>query len=96
MPYQRLLSPVGPGWMENANGSISIQWTQGDVLPQQLIDLLSDSTSTHATCTSKSCCNNDCSVEEEVDEEFNEFEEDCEVDNIIDIVFASEEDDCDV
>ena len=63
--------------MENADGSIFIQWTQGDVLPQQLVYLLSDSTSTHATRTSESCCNNDCLVEE-VDEEFNEVGEDCE------------------
>ena len=93
MPCQRLPSPVGPGSMENADGSISIQWLQGDVLPQQLVELLSDSTPTHATRTSESC-NNDCSVEE-VHEAFNEVEEDYEVDNIIDIVFASEEDDCD-
>ena len=83
--------------MENADESISIRWTQGDVLPQQLVDFLSDSTSTHATRTSESCCNNDCSVEEEVDEEFNEVREDCEVDTIIHrhCLFASEEDDCD-
>ena len=80
--------------MKNADGSISIQWTQGDVLPHQLVVLFSDSTSTDATHTSERC-NNDCSVEEDVDESFNKVEEDCEVDNIIDIVFACEEDDCD-
>ena len=92
MPYQRLPSPVEHEWMKDADGSISIQWTQGDIVPQQLVDLLSDSTSTHATRTPESC-NNDCSVEE-VDKTFDEVEEDCEVDNIIGIVFASEEDDC--
>lgn len=40
-------APIGFGWELDENGLIKVQWTQGDILPQNLVNVLSsDSSST--------------------------------------------------
>ena len=80
--YMQLPTPVGNGWLEASDGGIAIQWTQGDLLPQQLIDVLTD----EAASCANSYSNEDCCS-------FQEVEEDYELDNIIDVVFEDDDDD---
>jgi hypothetical protein len=39
-PFPNIPSPIGLGW-QLSEGAIAIQWTEGDILPQQLVDILS-------------------------------------------------------
>ena len=85
--YQKLPSPIEHGWMKAEDGTLTIEWTRGNVLPQELVDVLSSTSSSTSV-----------SVVEENDEEFEDsFEEveDCEVENIIDILFGSDDEDVD-
>ena len=39
-------SPFGHGWTKDEHGSLEYQWTEGDILPQELADIVSD----YASC----------------------------------------------
>lgn len=84
-----LPSPIGSGWKCDQEGRITIDWIEGNVMPQQLVDILDSSEP------------DNCSVlnEQEDEVEVNEVEEteevvedECEIDNILDIIFESDED----
>ena len=70
-------SPVGAGWQLDADDNIAVQWIEGDVMPQQLVDILE--------CTQPD--SEDISTEEILEQFGDEVEEDDEVDNILDIIF---------
>ena len=42
--YQEIPSPDGHGWKLDEIGNISFEWTKGEILPNELIDILSNST----------------------------------------------------
>lgn len=48
--FVNIPASVGFGWESTADGLIQVQWTQGDILPQQLVDVLSSTAS--AACDS--------------------------------------------
>jgi len=75
--YVTLPSPVGLGWMLDDSRKLVIEWTHGDLMPQNLVDILST----------------DKVIEETDDVEVHseDVEEDYEVDNIIDIIFENDE-----
>lgn len=85
--YPKLPSPIGLGWMSAADGSVTIQWTDGDILPQQLIDIMSP--------TSDAVSAAHCDADDEDDDvphvEEEELEEDYEIDNILDVFFEDEQ-----
>ena len=68
--YQNLPSPIGNGWIQADDGTVTIQWTQGDLLPQQLIDVMSTDSNGSSSASSQSDC-----VEEDT-EQFEMVEED--------------------
>jgi len=70
-------SPVGAGWQLDADDNIAVQWIEGDVMPQQLVDILE--------CTQPD--SEDISTEEILEQFGDEVEEDDEVDNILGIFF---------
>jgi len=70
--------------MADTDGSVMIQWHKGDIMPQQLIDVLEASSS--------SASSSSCETDNTPDDEECEVEEDCEVDNMLDIVFEEDED----
>ena len=37
--YVDIPSPIGNGWMTDEGGHLIVQWTDGDIMPQQLIDI---------------------------------------------------------
>jgi len=72
--YQRLPSPIGHGWMQADDKHITVQWTKGDLLPQQLVDVLS-------TCPSRATeqyeeVEEDCEVDNILDMMFEDDDED--------------------
>jgi len=71
-------SPIGHGWMEGSDCGLAVQWTSGNILPQQLVDIIAND--------AENDLGSSASVEQEV-------EEDCELDNIVDDVFDDEDDD---
>ena len=83
-PYVEVPSPVGCGWRLDG-GELSIDWTYGDIMPQQLLDVL------------RTPDDNDAAEEDELNYDYevfeNEVEEDCEVDNILDVIFDDDQDD---
>ena len=66
-----------------------MEWTTGDVMPQQLIDLLVPTEEQPITPDTQACNDAECHYETFEDE----IEEDCEIDNIIDVIFDDEDDD---
>jgi hypothetical protein len=42
--YPNIPTPEGYGWKCNAEGCLQIQWSEGDIMPQQLIDVLHTTT----------------------------------------------------
>ena len=81
--YVDIPSPIGNGWMTDEGDNLIVQWTDGDMMPQQLIDILADNEPKISTIY----------VDINVDEAQEELvEEDDEVDNILDIVFEDDQD----
>ena len=76
--YPNIPGPNGFGWKLHTDGSIAVEWNDGDIMPQQLIDILPSSDCDTATNT----------------ENFQglEVEEDYKIDNILDVVFDEDED----
>jgi hypothetical protein len=72
-------SPVGNGWKESEDKTLEVEWTDGDVMPRQLVDIL--------VCDQLS---NGSATEEHQSVSEDMIEED-ELDNILDIVFDDEE-----
>jgi len=86
--FSDIPSPVGNGWKMDDDGNLSIEWTDGDVLPQQLVDILAS-----AEPKESSSVSSDISEFEPYEAFEEEVEEDCEFDNIIDIIFDDDQDD---
>ena len=42
VPYPDIPSPVGKGWKLDDSGHLQNDWVKGDILPQELIDILPD------------------------------------------------------
>ena len=42
VPYPDIPSPVGKGWKLDDSGNLQIDWVKGDILPQELIDIMPD------------------------------------------------------
>ena len=80
--YHKIPAAVGFGWMECPDASVTIQWTDGDIIPQQLIDILA------ATSSPSDPTDESTPIE---DEEM--IEEDYELDNIVDVVFEDDDED---
>ena len=75
--------PIGFGCELSSDGLVNVQWTQGDILPQQLVDVLSSTYFTPSSTTSNTTA--------EMIEDEEEIEEDYDVDNIMDIIFSDDE-----
>ena len=80
VPHLQLPTAVGNGWMEAVDGFITVQWTKGELLPEQLVDVLANNTAPNATNSDEDTC------------PLEEVEEDYELDNIIDVVFDDDDD----
>ena len=79
--YANIPSPVGHGWELDAEGNLVVDWIDGDVMPQKLVDVLASKDTGHATNHS-----------DEDEEQSEEVEEEYEVDNILDIIFEDDKD----
>ena len=42
LPYPDIPTPVGHGWKIDENGDLEYDWTEGDIFPQEMIDILSE------------------------------------------------------
>jgi hypothetical protein len=69
------------GWKEDVDGNLTIDWTNGDLMPPQLADILAES---------ESLAERETACEENEQEQF-EISEEYEVDNIIYVIFDEEE-----
>ena len=49
--YTDLPMPEGNGWTKNEMGLLCVDWTSGDIMPQQLVDVLSDTEKDERSCT---------------------------------------------
>jgi hypothetical protein len=78
MAQMDIPSPIGHGWMEASDSGLAVQWTSGNILPQQLVDILANDAENDVDSSAL--------VEQEV-------EEDCELDNIVDDIFDDEDND---
>ena len=78
--YAKIPSPVDFGW-KYITDSLVVDWNEGDIMPQQLVDIL-DTTDSQSSRL-------DCEEIEEV--KLEEVEEDCEIDNIVDVIFEDDE-----
>jgi hypothetical protein len=78
-----LPSPIGNGWKYSSDGTLEVEWTDGDILPRQLVDILASNQGVDSQNSAETAYD---SVPEDM------IEED-ELDNILDIVFEEEEDD---
>jgi hypothetical protein len=43
LPHPDIPSPVGHGWRLDETGNLTYEWTRGDIMPQELVDILSES-----------------------------------------------------
>jgi len=77
VPYPKIPPPTNSGWVTSADAGIDIQWTDGDIMPRQLLDVLEP--------TTDDCC-------DEGDGTLEVVEEDDETDNILDVVFEDDVD----
>ena len=71
-----LPSPVGLGWTTDNSGALTVNWISGDIMPQNLIDILADQTAP-----------DDDYLEEQVVEEDDVLD-----DNMVDFVFEDDDD----
>jgi len=80
-------SPIGCGWKCDQEGEITIDWIEGNVMPQQLVDILDSD-------EPESCriINEQEDVVDEVEEQDEVVEHECEIDNILDIIFEDDQD----
>lgn len=78
--FPELPSPIGCGWKLNERNRLAVDWTAGNVLPLDLIDIMASEEV------------NESSSDGETAEET--VEEDDEIDNVLDIVFEEEEEFC--
>ena len=90
IPYVNLPSPVDNGWKLAESGDLIVDWTSGDIMPQQLVDLLVPTEPQSTPNESSSSIADEPNYDYETFE--NEIEEDDEVDNIIDVIFDDEDD----
>ena len=81
-------SPVGCGW-KMEDGCLSVDWIKGDMMPQQLADVLDDNNTTESG--ERTTAEMDLEPEYEFFE--NEIEEDDEIENMLDIIFEDDQDD---
>jgi len=78
--YPSLVSPVGCGWKLDEEGKLAIHWIDGDVLPAQLVEVMT---------SNETDADNKITDEEEMIEQI--VEGDDEVNNIIDIIFENDD-----
>ena len=78
--YPDMPSPIGSGWKLDASGNIDIEWNWGEIMPQDLIDVMA-----------YHCCADDDLAEAPTFVCSNSIAEDCEIDNILDIVFEADD-----
>ena len=84
----KIPSPINNGWKLDESRNFSVDWTSGDILPLQLVDLVSPTEPESSNAEP-----NECSETNYVYQFFkNEIEEDDEIDNIIDVIFEDEQD----
>lgn len=83
IPNNELPSPVGYGWTQEADEQMKIQWTQGNLLPQKIVDVLDSASISKLMFDSNPAADSDAYVEP--------VEEDCEIDNNLDMVFMDDE-----
>ena len=94
VPYLDIPSPTECGWKTDDNGTVAVDWLNGDVMPQKLIDVLANRESHHTE---------EISIEdfEVVSTDENEIElfegssywDEVEIDNILDVIFEEDQDD---
>ena len=73
-------SPIENGWKTDPDGHLAVDWTLGDVLPQQLVEIVASAESNEES----SAAEDDYVPYEPYEDEIEERDE---VDNILDIVF---------
>ena len=74
------------GWCRDEEGTLQIKWVDGDIMPQQLVDIL-DTTDADLLCDNTDDC--DDTDKDDTDDGcplYQCVEEDMEVDNILDII----------
>jgi hypothetical protein len=78
--YSDIPSPVGCGWKLDSNKNIEIDWIYGDLLPQNVVDILVGE-------------DKEESAEDDREEiGMQDIEEDCEIDNMVDLLFDEDDD----
>ena len=82
--FSDVQSPIGLGWKLNEDGHIAVDWTKGDIIPPQLIDIMAEATPNDST-------ENDDSGDDEEMFSGQDVEE-CEIDNIIDVILEDDDD----
>jgi len=81
--YSSLPSPTACGWILEDDGSIAVEWVQGDLKPQQLVGIL-------ASREESSRGERNVNLDDELIYG-DDVEEDYEVDNILDIIFEDDD-----
>lgn len=74
--FPELPSPVGHGWIRDDDGHVSYQWTEGNILPPELIDILAEATDI---------------VDESTDED-SDVDQDIEFNSLIDAIYDEDTD----
>ena len=84
--YSEMPSPVGHGWVLDESGKLNYDWMKGDIMPQELVDII---------------CETELGEEREVsddnedsDNEDGYYDEtdNAEIDNIVDVLFEESDD----
>jgi len=87
--YPKMPKPAGFGWETTQEDLLEVKWTQGDLMPQELVDVLEPSV--YTPCEGSPSADVTQQVPD-TDMDDEEVEEDYEMDNIIDVIFSDEED----
>ena len=88
--YLDIPGPVGHGWALDDSGNLTSDWTNGEIMPQEIIDIICESGSGRERDVSdgnESSDNN--GYEDERDGDNKKFEEN---DNMIDSIFEDSDD----
>jgi len=74
--YPTLPSPDGHGWVKDADGNLHIDWIEGDMIPQTLVDILEDADVEDEQAVSFEATEEDDEVDNIIDIVFSADEDD--------------------
>jgi len=88
--------PTELGWQLDGSGLLSVTWTDGDIIPKDLVDILASSETAERDqdeCSPGNMAGVNDAPERTLEACLEDVEEEDEIDNILDVIFDDEDED---